>query len=564
MATSVTPPPLQGPTAKEKKYDRQLRLWAASGQKALEEAHVLLLNDGAGTVGAETLKNLVLPGVGNFTIVDDRLVEEKDLGVNFFLAEDSLGRSRAEECCRYLQELNPEVRGNAINQNIGEFVTTKGNLNTYTLILIAAPTSLSTVLKKVASYAWDASIPLLYIHSNGFYSQFSLQLPLEFPIVDTHPDPLSTQDLRLLNPWPELLDFMHTKTHNIEELNDHEHGHIPYFLILLYYLNEWKSQNNGRHPENYKEKAAFRAMVGNGARKDNSEGGEENFDEAVGAVLKSLNPHSISSGLREVFEADHCQHPTSQSPNFWIIANALQAFHKTYDVLPLPGALPDMKAQSVDYIQLQNIYKSKARQDLADVTHRVRALERQLNKTSEVDEKEIEAFCKGAAFVKLIKGSPLRIAEDPKLMDWSAHATYVLQELENEESLITIYLALLAFDDYYERNPAALTATGQSRDAEESEQRKLKWSMTQYTDKLIEALKKSGKIEVDTEGAQERLNNVIMELARGGVAELHNISALTGGMVAQEVIKVLTKQYVPIDNTCVFDGITSKTAVLRV
>jgi len=55
-----------------------------------------------------------------------------------------------------------------------------------------------------------------------------------------------------------------------------------------------------------------------------------------------------------------------------------------------------------------------------------------------------------------------------------------------------------------------------------------------------------------------------MELARGGLAELHNISALTGGMVAQEVIKVLTKQYVPIDNTCVFDGIASKTAVFRV
>ena len=61
----VTPPPLHGPTAKEKKYDRQLRLWAASGQQALEDAHVLLLNSGSGVVGVETLKNLVLPGVGS-------------------------------------------------------------------------------------------------------------------------------------------------------------------------------------------------------------------------------------------------------------------------------------------------------------------------------------------------------------------------------------------------------------------------------------------------------------------------------------------------------------------
>ena len=65
MAQAVlqqTPPPLHVPTDKEKKYDRQLRLWAASGQTALEEAHVLLLNSGSGAVGIETLKNLVLPG----------------------------------------------------------------------------------------------------------------------------------------------------------------------------------------------------------------------------------------------------------------------------------------------------------------------------------------------------------------------------------------------------------------------------------------------------------------------------------------------------------------------
>lgn len=59
---SQTPPILHGPSEKERKYDRQLRLWATSGQAALESANILLVNSGAGTVGAETLKNLVLPG----------------------------------------------------------------------------------------------------------------------------------------------------------------------------------------------------------------------------------------------------------------------------------------------------------------------------------------------------------------------------------------------------------------------------------------------------------------------------------------------------------------------
>ena len=121
----TTPPVLQGPTSKERRYDRQLRLWAASGQQALEEAHVLLINSeentfqdstGSGVVGIETLKNLVLPGVGNFTILDSAKVTEEDLGVNFFLEESSLGKSRAEETCRYLRELNPDVQGHAISE----------------------------------------------------------------------------------------------------------------------------------------------------------------------------------------------------------------------------------------------------------------------------------------------------------------------------------------------------------------------------------------------------------------------------------------------------------------
>lgn len=55
-----------GPTAKDQKYDRQLRLWGANGQKALEEAHVCLINNGSGAVGVETLKNLVLPGMDGY------------------------------------------------------------------------------------------------------------------------------------------------------------------------------------------------------------------------------------------------------------------------------------------------------------------------------------------------------------------------------------------------------------------------------------------------------------------------------------------------------------------
>jgi hypothetical protein len=93
------------------RYDRQLRLWGATGQAALEDSHILLINSGPGVAGLETLKNLVLPGIGQFTIHDSAIVSEADLGVNFFLEDQHLGGFRAEHTCNLLKELNPDVQG---------------------------------------------------------------------------------------------------------------------------------------------------------------------------------------------------------------------------------------------------------------------------------------------------------------------------------------------------------------------------------------------------------------------------------------------------------------------
>jgi amyloid beta precursor protein binding protein 1 len=70
--------------------------------------------------------------------------------------------------------------------------------------------------------------------------------------------------------------------------------------------------------------------------------------------------------------------------------------------------------------------------------------------------------------------------------------------------------------------------------------------------------------DIPEASSNERVAKVAEEVARAKGGELHNISALTGGMVAQEIIKIITKQYIPIDNTCIFDGITSRAQVLRI
>lgn len=57
------------------------RVWGEHGQAALELARVCVLN--CGPTGSEALKNLVLGGIGSFTIVDASKVSASDLGNNY-------------------------------------------------------------------------------------------------------------------------------------------------------------------------------------------------------------------------------------------------------------------------------------------------------------------------------------------------------------------------------------------------------------------------------------------------------------------------------------------------
>lgn len=444
--------------------------------------------------------------------------------------------------------------------------------------MLVGPTRSARVLERICQHADKSSIPLFYIHCQGFFSHFSVQLPAQFPIVDTHPDPASTQDLRLLNPWPELLEFLEKKTEDLDSLSDHDHGHIPYLLILLHFLNVWKASHDGQTPANYSEKKEFKALVESGARKNNPEGGEENFDEAAAAVLKSLNSPSISSGLREVFEANDCQSVIPTSANFWIIANAIQKFHTSHNgILPLPGALPDMKAQSSDYIQLQNIYKAKARSDLAEVTRTIRGSEEEVGRKSSIDQAEIEAFCKGAQFINLTHGRPIRVPKCTAEIDWRDRAKTFSQELQDPDSLLPVYFAFLALDRYQDdidriqklRQPAVDLQlndimAGRVVSGAIPPLPAFAESAHFFTPAVDPEHDPKPWPRFDTPEARTTFDNVVKELDRADRGELHNIAALTGGMVAQEVIKVITKQYIPVDNTCVFDGIASKTAVFKV
>ena len=98
-------------------YDRQIRLWGIDAQKRLQNSKVLIC--GASGLGLEVAKNLTLAGFA-VAIQDHHNVAESDLGSNFFLGRDSVGKNKANAVLPNLQQLNPLVDTTAMETPLSE------------------------------------------------------------------------------------------------------------------------------------------------------------------------------------------------------------------------------------------------------------------------------------------------------------------------------------------------------------------------------------------------------------------------------------------------------------
>ncbi|XP_064467372.1 NEDD8-activating enzyme E1 regulatory subunit-like [Ornithodoros turicata] len=534
MAASMNMAAKSPESEKSKKYDRQLRLWGDHGQAALESAHVCLIN--ATATGTEILKSIVLPGIGAFTIVDGNKVTAEDVGNNFFLDKESIGRSRAQVATNLVLELNPDVRGDFVDEmpeNLMEHNPSYfSNFN-----VVIATGLLEKSLRRLGSLLWDAGVPLLVCRSYGMIGYMRLQIN-EHPVIETHPDN-TFDDLRLDNPFPALRQFVDSI--HMEALSNKDHSHTPYVVILLKALDEWQQQNGKRLPQNYKEKAAFKEIIKQGIRvKENLvKEDEENFEEALRAVNVSLCPTEVPAHVKELFDDPSCLNLTVDSKPFWVLVRALKDFvaNEGKGTLPLRGSIPDMTADTERYVKLLNIYHTEAERHVQAMHSRVQQLLTNLGKPQDfITECDTKLFCKNAYTLHLYRGRSLDQEYDPK----SARVQEILSSLDSPDSEMIFYVMLRAVDRFYSefnRYP------GYFEDQLETDISKLKASL--------------GRILQEWGSGHIAKDDYVHEMCRYGACELHTVAAFIGGCAAQEVIKLTTGQYVPFDNTFIYNAMTT-------
>ncbi|EFP77810.2 uncharacterized protein PGTG_03766 [Puccinia graminis f. sp. tritici CRL 75-36-700-3] len=541
-------------------FDRQLRLWESSGQKRFEEGAVGICD--CSSTSAQIAKNLVLSGIRMVEMFDKGKVRQSDIGNHFFLEQASLGKSRAVECSRLLGELSTS-KYNPVHANDDEIYDSEhwDGIEDYSGLAEWTAKICVRMLhddeQATSRYCWDFNVPAILVQTCGLVASIRLQIR-ELSVIQTHSK--SLVDLRLDCPFPSLLEYVNS--FEMDKMDSHEHAHVPAVVIIIHFLEIFKSKHDGKLPQGSAERAELKQMIL--AEKRGAD--EDNFDEAVSMIWKACQPTKVPTHVEELFNDSHCEKLPWFDGRFWLLVKSLREFvaRDPSHRLPLSGVLPDMKSDTKNYIKMQAIYRQKAAEDLKAFKEIVNQLAESIE---DVDEDEpqsesghyhdppqldlysemVETFVKNSAHIRVIRGR--RYGSDVS-KDFVAKFQREC-EPENEETTATWYLAFEALSAY--RTAHQGEYPGIRKGQEEEDERKLS--------SIAHAkLKAHGLGEA---GVPEKLQQALKEMVRSAGSELPHISSLVGGLVSQEVIKLITRQYIPMNGTCIYDGYRSATGIIE-
>lgn len=587
------------------KYDRQIRIWGEHGQAALEQASICLIN--AGPTGTETLKNLVLPGIGSFTVIDGDDVSEADCGNNFFLSSTASGpassvmsdepstRNRALVTMEAMHELNDSVEGSYIPQHVSTFVRTEAEafafFKRFSVVIATQLGTVDPTLSHIAAGCYKANVPLLVARAYGLVGYLRVQAR-ELCILDAKEDDIAP-DLRLHAPFVELDEY--TRNVDLSAMQDSTViSHVPFVVILAQAVARYRQQHDGKLPKSRDEREELASIV-KSIKPEQCPDIAENFEEALKRSNMRLcyaNAGDIPYSTRTIFsdvksdpktedglkgeqvhgsELGHTfpevirflkrasrsgTSQTSESPRvqggledrdgaariadenraFWLHVAAIRSFLDGSGRLPVQGSLPDMATDTGSYVGLQKVYSSKAEADAKLVSRLASEIAEQHALDTEFDDESIRRFCKQILGLRVYRTRSIveEIGSKSKGGFKAAAEMDGALDASRSGSAASYYALLRAADRFRLEHGREAGADAGMRDADVG-------LMYEY----LSAVKE----EVGVTAVPSLWRDEASEMVRYAGTELHNVCAFMGGIAAQEVTKILTKQFVPLDNT---------------
>jgi len=154
------------------RYDRQIKLFGATGQEKLKRAKVFIA--GAGGLGSPISIYLAAAGIGKIVLVDKDVVELSNLNRQILHWERDVGSRKALSALEKLQKMNSEIILEAATEILDE-ENVFGLVGDADLIIDAVDNFPTRYLLNKA--ALDRKIPFIHGAIHGFHGQATTVLP---------------------------------------------------------------------------------------------------------------------------------------------------------------------------------------------------------------------------------------------------------------------------------------------------------------------------------------------------------------------------------------------------
>lgn len=496
------------------------------------QSNILCL--GAGSSMTEALKNLILPGCGHFTIVDPRMVTERDLGNNFFVTVQDIGKPLAEATLKNLLELNEDVKGESVVCDISKFVE-ENSLKDYSIVIVSnLPIQFVVPIDNACR---ELNIPLIYCHSYGMIGHIRLSYK-EHNIVEGKFQ--NNIDLRLYNPFNSLNDYC--SKFDLDKLSKEEIYKIPFPVLLLHTMKKWKNLHDGKEPSNSDEKAKFRELYNiyyltYRIKEIPHEEGDGNFAEAAEFSYYCYTPTELPNDMNELMNNHKMNELSNKTDKFWFVVRAINDFYKNHKYLPLSGRIPDITCSTENYIDLQEVYNNEYIMEGEEIKEICKKYLHENGLNEDYIENEYYSYVlKNINCLTSITTSSISDEIELKSSKEAFNNEFYEGIKECNNIPLYWYLLLRSNDTYYSKY-------GKYININDNEKEK-----SDFSDICSEICEKyNNAVHINDKDIKEMLrysDNV----------ELITINSIIGGIVSEEAIKLLCKEFIPLNNTFIMCG----------
>lgn len=192
----------------EELYSRQIYVLGLEAMKRMANASVLI--SGLNGLGVEIAKNIILTGVKNVTVHDAKTVVMADLGAQFYLTENDIGKNRATASLSKLKELNNHVTVTASEEE--NILNIAKNYNT---IVVCEPCA-HTKLIELSNFCHSNNICFIATESHGVFGY----------IFDDFGDSFVVNDPRGEIPSRFMIEFITNSEEGIVTCADRAHHNL--------------------------------------------------------------------------------------------------------------------------------------------------------------------------------------------------------------------------------------------------------------------------------------------------------------------------------------------------